>query len=75
MRPVKAKTRPALTRHGEGRRVPARASPPTPGPVIRLILKMKFAPAVPARQSDRQVADAPCNRRFVPHPYKKPVPP
>ena len=68
IRPVKAKTRPALTRHGEGRRVPARAFPPPPGPVLRLILKMKFAQAVPTRQSDRQVAYAPCNRRFVSRP-------
>ena len=43
--------------------------PPGPGDRLRLILKIKFVPAVPTRQSDRQVADAPCNRRLVPRPY------
>ncbi|MEN6396590.1 MAG: hypothetical protein ABFC78_08920 [Methanoregula sp.] len=36
-----------------------------PVPVDR---KMLFAPVGPAQQSERQVADAPCNRRFVPPP-------
>jgi len=57
--------------HATRRRSPCSGShPPTrTGRPVAVNPKMKFAPAVPTRQSDRQVADAPCNRRFVPRPY------
>ena len=61
--------RPALARHGEGRRVPARARPPTHRIRLRLIGKcavLRFARPRLARQD----AFAPCNRRASSRPHQ-----
>ena len=58
--------------HATRRRSPCSGShPPTRTGPVAVDRKMYFAPVGPARQSDRQVADAPCNRRFVSHPVHR----
>ena len=55
--------------HATRRRSPCSGShPPTRTGPVAVDRKIQFIPVGPARQSDRQIADAPCNRRFVPRP-------
>ena len=72
---AQAKTRPALTRHGEGRRVPARALPPGPGPGFGCSGKCILSRLNPPDKASDRPLRRPVTVALSSPPYTDPVPP